>query len=580
MKVKYRNEFRVVRQLFLFLLILVISSDFNYLFSQNSQTKPSRQSSLEAFSKGNYEEAYREFGVLLQTYSKDPMYNYYSGVCLVKLNRSPKEAVSFLTQALNGTSVVKTLPSDALFYLGRAQQMAGQFSEALETYDQFTDKAGKKAARDLGVPEYIQQCNGKKGAVEEPVIKQDIKVNTFKAEIKNNEVKPVKADVALPPVETKTTQSREIPQSPDKIMTEAINLQYKADSVTTIAAREKNELDKLSEADKQVRKKEIAENEVLAASLQKSADQKYKETELALNPTVAMPAQQITLKQTADEKVVSPAKIVEKPAPKDTVILSDNKAVKASGSKSDTLSKILHKTNEPPEAFELFEVLPKPVSDPKVQITIDPEVPAGLIYRIQVAVFRNPVAPSYFKGIEPIYGFRIAGTDKTNYCIGMFRRFADASRALGIVKAKGFRDSFLVAFFAGKTVSADRAAILEKEWGKIPFRSSVGRAPETTLDTIPPALSFRVEVVRSEKPLKADVVSGIEKMAGGRLFDIQPLSDGKFAYLIGNFITFDSAGEYADLMARNGYREARVVAFLGKKEIPVDTAKQLLENVK
>ena len=87
-------------------------------------------------------------------------------------------------------------------------------------------------------------------------------------------------------------------------------------------------------------------------------------------------------------------------------------------------------------------------------------------------------------------------------------------------------------------------------------------------------------MVRSEKPLKADVVSGIEKMAGGRLFDIQPLSDGKFAYLIGNFITFDSAGEYADLMARNGYREARVVAFLGKKEIPVETAKQLLENVK
>ena len=577
---KGKIEFKVIRLVFLGLLILVISSDFSYIYAQNAQTKPSRQSSLEAFSKGNFEEAYREFGLLLQTYSKDPMYNYYSGVCLVKLNRSPKEAVSFLTQALNGTSVVKNLPSDALFYLGRAQQMAGHFSEALETYNQFTDRAGKKTARELGVPEYIQQCNGKKGVVEEPVIKPDNNVNAAKAEIISTEVKPVKPEAVLPPDETRTTKSIEISQSSDKIMAEAINLQYKSDSIAMIVTRQKTELDKLSDADKQAQKKEIAENETLAASLQKSADQKYKQAELALNPTAAMPVKQTAQKQSLEPTIVSPAKTADKPAPKDSVILSDNKTATTSGSKSDTLSKILHEANELPEVFELFEVLTKPVTDAKVKITIDPEVPAGLIYRIQVAVFRNPVTPAYFKGIEPVYGFRIAGTDKTNYCIGMFRRSTDASKALGIVKANGFKDSFIVALLAGKTVSADRAAILEKEWGKIPFRSTAGIVAETTLDTIPPALSFRVEVIRSDKPLKADIVAGIEKMAGGRVFDIQPLSDGKFAYLIGNFITFDSAGEYANLLARNGYREARVVAFLGKKEIPVDTAKQLLESVK
>jgi hypothetical protein len=578
-KVKSKNEFKVPRQFFLFLLILVISSDFISLFSQNVQTKPSRQSSLEAFSKGNYEEAYREFGVLLQTYSKDPMYNYYSGVCLVKLNRSPEKAVTFLELALNGTSIVKTLPSDALFYLGRAKQMAGRFSEALEIYDQFNDKVGKKAAKELGVPGYIQQCNGKEGAVSEPVIKPDDKVNPGKAPIESTEVKPVKPEVVLPPVETRPAHSREMPLGSEKIMAEAINLQYKSDSITAIVTRQKTDLDKLSDSEKSTRKKEIAENEALAASFQKSADQKYKEAELALNPTVVMPAQTV-LKQAVGEKVITPGTITEKPSPKDTVILSENKAVKGSGTKSDTLSKILHKTNEPPGALELFHVLPESVSDPKEKITIDPEVPAGLIYRIQVAVFRNPVAPSYFKGLEPVYGFKIAGTDKTNYSIGMFRKSVDASKALGVVKAKGFRDSFIVAFFAGKTVSTDRAAILEKEWGKIPFRSPVGKITETPLDTVPPALSFRVEVIRSEKPLKADIVAGIEKMAGGRQFDIQPLTDGKFAYLIGNFITFDSAGEYADLLTRNGYREARVVAFLGKKEIPVETAKQLLESVK
>jgi hypothetical protein len=103
--------------------------------------------------------------------------------------------------------------------------------------------------------------------------------------------------------------------------------------------------------------------------------------------------------------------------------------------------------------------------------------------------------------------------------------------------------------------------------------------PEIPVDTVPPTLSFRVEVIRSLKPLKDDVVDGIKKIAGTRGLDIQPLDDGNIAYLIGKFITFESATEYADLLIRNGYREARVVAWLGKKEIPVETAKQLFENL-
>ncbi|MFA5820247.1 MAG: hypothetical protein WC854_13345, partial [Bacteroidales bacterium] len=131
-----------------------------------------------------------------------------------------------------------------------------------------------------------------------------------------------------------------------------------------------------------------------------------------------------------------------------------------------------------------------------------------------------------------------------------------------------------------KPVSADRASILEKEWGKKPFVSIAKSVPETPIDTVPPTLSFRVEVIRSLKPLKDDIIEGIKKMAGNRGLDIQPLDDGNIAYLIGKFITFESAAEYTDLMIRNGYRETRVVAWLGKKEIPVETARQLFENLK
>ena len=162
----------------------------------------------------------------------------------------------------------------------------------------------------------------------------------------------------------------------------------------------------------------------------------------------------------------------------------------------------------------------------------------------------------------------------------MFRRSSDANKALAQLKPKVSKMHLLLHCQENKPVSADRAALLEKEWGKKPFVSLGKSLQETPIDTIPPTLSFRVEVTRSLKPLKEDVVDGIKKMAGNRGLDIQTLDDGKIAYLIGKFITFESAAEYADLLIRNGYREAKVVAWLGKKEISVETARQLFENLK
>ena len=103
---------------------------------------------------------------------------------------------------------------------------------------------------------------------------------------------------------------------------------------------------------------------------------------------------------------------------------------------TDTLKKAGIQVNNEIEVVSIFEVLPKPVTDPTEKIKIDPDLPPGLIYRIQIAVFRNPVALSYFKGISPIYGFKVAGTDKTTYFAGMFRKSSDAEKALTSVRSE------------------------------------------------------------------------------------------------------------------------------------------------
>ena len=558
MKEYFRGGIKLNKHLILFLLIIVIGSNFNYIFSQNIQTKPTRQSSFEAFSKGNYEQAYSEFTELLLTYSKDPLYKYYSGVCLINLRRDPEKAETLLQQALQGAAVMKTLPSDALVYLGRAQQMSGKFKEAVESFNLFTDQYGKKAARERGVPELIQQCNEKKGELTEHSSRENEIVKKEKVEVNQNKEELLGKEVIQQPIKKDTSGKSKLPSDTEKILDKALDFQYKADSLKNLTGDQKKALETSPITEKSGLKTNKSENELLAASFQKSADQEYSKAQGIINPVV----------QPAKDKII-----------KDSVKLSDNKIVKGDSKKSDTIKKKVLVVKKPAETFAYFKVLPKPVTDPKEKIVINPETPEGLIYRIQIAVFRNPVAPSYFKGITPVYGFKVGGTDKTTYYAGMFRRSSDASKALAAVKAKGFKDAFVVGLSRNKPVSADRAALMEKEWGKKTFIDNVKFIPETALDTVPPSLSFRVEVIRSLKPQKEDFVEGVKKMAGNRGLDIQTLDDGNIAYLIGRFITFESAAEYSDLLVRNGYREARVVAWLGKKEIPVETAKQLFENM-
>jgi hypothetical protein len=228
------------------------------------------------------------------------------------------------------------------------------------------------------------------------------------------------------------------------------------------------------------------------------------------------------------------------------------------------------------EVYSIFAVKP-PESISENKIPVNASIPPGLIYRIQLAVFKNPVTLSYFKGLTPVYGFRAAGTESTTYYAGLFRRISDARKALVTVRQKGFRDAFIVALSGGKQISIERAIVLEKEWGKKPFISAQP-ARQPAADTIPPELCFRVEVMRSVKPAKPEVLEEIKKIAGEKGLDSESQPKGPTVYLIGKFITYESASRYADLLVRNGYRDAKVVARLGKKEVPVETAKQLFEK--
>jgi tetratricopeptide (TPR) repeat protein len=512
---------------FIFFSVIIVSGFCMNSYSQAGQQKPSRQAAMDAYTKGDYEKAFSEFNILLLNYSRDPLYKYYLGVCLVKMERQPENASAYLNDALNGSLDIKSIPDDAWFYLGRAQQMSGQYTDAIKSYNNFEGKAGKKSARDLNIAGFIADCNVGKGQIRDTDIQHGDIISRENRPVTEQKVTGTIQD--KPAVVKPVARKENLPEEYDKVLSQAMDYQVKADSLNTLVAEAKKEYGQIPASKQPAAKQRISEMESKAAEYQKLADEKF-------GNSGAVPS--------------FPPKVIA------ATTLPD--PVKSAGT------------------YSIFTVETDPGEISNQKIAIDPELPGGLIYRIQMGVFSKPVEFSFFKGLSPVSGFRVSGTGSTKYYAGMFRKMSDAGKSLLSVKQLGFRDSFITAILDGKPVSLERASLLENEWSQKPLIKK--EQMQKAGDASPSTLVFRVEVTKSVKPLGDEVAESYRKMAGNNGFDIIKTEDGSFAYLIGKFITFDTASEYAGLLNRNGYREAKVVAYAGSREIPVETARRLFEK--
>ena len=548
------------------LAVFLLLSIYPGAFSQGVSQKVTRQSALEAFEKDDLNSALDQFSELSLLFPRDPLYKYYCGVCLVKLEKDPAHASSLLLEAIKGSAAIRTVPADGFFYLGRAQQMSGKFEEALQSYNSFSLTAGRKTSKEMNVDEFIQQCREGKGSISQT---PGTKLQPLTAGQQVKDPPPVneRANVFETDLNKKDLQKPAeqltIPASYEDLMDQALDMQFKSDSLSRLAGILRKQLEDPDNSSKDAIKARINQLEKEAGEYRKISDSKMAEAR----------------KLTAGGQEKKPeAPEVEKVQP--AAVSKTEKVITETPSPSIEASKI----NEIPalqrdvEIFSFFEILKNPEAYPAEKIEINPENPAGLVYRIQVAVFRNPVAVSYFKGMSPVVGFRNASNGLTTYYTGMFRRSSDAESALLKVKPLGFKDSFVGAFMDGKPVSAERARLLEKEWTTIPLQVVKQNPLEPIADTIPPVLVFRIEASKSLKPQPAETLEKYRRLSGSRGLDIVVNESREIVYLIGRFISYQSASEYADLLVRNGLKDAKVVAYLGKREIPVDVARELFEK--
>ncbi|MBE0668726.1 MAG: hypothetical protein IH593_13780, partial [Bacteroidales bacterium] len=532
---------------------------------QDGGFRPSRAEAESAWNIGNYETAFQNFNGLLLLYSRDPLYKYYTGSCLVMLERDLPRAVTLLGSSINNSVNVKTVPDDVWFYYGRALQMNGSFSQATDAYDKFMKAAGKKESQQMDVQKYLDQCAKGQGALS---IEQRAQVTEPMAQsIEHRALGTDNRENAKAKGQNITAEKEKepvgVPEEYDLKLTRAVKLQYASDSLLRLAKGIRREMETAAAREPFRLKAENLEKE--AAAMQAEADKIF----LTLDPG-DKPAAEVKAEVKAEAVTKAEAKVEVKAEDKARPEVKTGVEMQGRGEKE--------------AVFSVFEVRTSPAYSSTVPIPVDRDAPPGLVYRIQLAAFKNAVPPQYFKGLYPLYAKVKPENGITYFYAGVFRTLDAAGKALPEARSTGFKDAFVIAFKDDIQISMERALLLEKEWSRKPLffiEPGVSAGINNALrDSIPVGtLAFRAEVIRSKQSLKPEVIEKIALLAGRRGLEMIKNNQGETLCLVGNFITFESAEEYVSLMIRNGYSTARVVAYVGSYEIPVEAAKELLNKL-
>ena len=537
---------RITMQLF---LILVLAFSSEKLSAQEELRPGSKEKAIEYFKEGQYIDALGHYRALSLKFARDPLYKYYSGACLVELNQDIKDAIELLEESRKESSSLRTVPDKSLFYLARAYQIDGEFDIAIELYDRFRDLIRKKEAKEYKLDLLIEQCTIK-------VASNEIEGMSDTADVQYPVEEALEAESQPGIIEAGPEQTRDDYNSIARL---GLEYQFSADSLRRVVSKYRTNLKSLSGADRASFNKLILDLESEIFQSQSMADRKF--AEAASYNRVLYDGESADLR-------------IENSRVEDDTIQDAKNEDEVSDIDLIDVIKIAEEVIPEPEP--VYSIFGTEFKTPDM-IPVNDTLPEGLYYRIQTAAFRNPIKATYFKTLGPVYGIKASGSEITYYFIGLFRRKTDADKAMVNVRSAGFKDAFVVAVFESKRISLERSTVLEKDWADI---SLFKTDPYVKVKNADKALTlvFRVEADRSEKQFKEENLETLKLVAGKRELSIKQNENEEYVCLIGKFLTFESAQTYADLLYRNGLKEARVAAYMGDREIPLKTARELFDH--
>ena len=170
-----------------------------------------------------------------------------------------------------------------------------------------------------------------------------------------------------------------------------------------------------------------------------------------------------TIEQPKETKADAVANNEVKEVPAAELKASNNDLAPAStqAEPSNAIASVLNENNELVKDV-VFTRVNKAVYNKNNPIPINTVQPSGIIFKVQIGAFRNPIPQDLFKGFDPISG-ETSATGITRYTAGYFKNFEAANAAKRDINKIGYKDAFVVAFCNGKRISIPEATAMIRD---------------------------------------------------------------------------------------------------------------------
>ncbi|HSY75742.1 MAG TPA: hypothetical protein VK890_02730, partial [Bacteroidia bacterium] len=245
---------------------------------------------------------------------------------------------------------------------------------------------------------------------------------------------------------------------------------------------------------------------------------------------------------------------------------------------------------------EIKELPTSPYSN-RHPIPINPPLPEGLIYKVQIGAFSKPIRQNAFKGLEPITGETV-GTGLTRYTAGIFKDFNKAKGAQTQVRLIGYKDAFIVAFYNGKRISIRDAAALQNGTQSQPTNPvAINNPTQNPTQTNPVHTTDTGNHAQQTNPVVSTPVTDVKgifytvqvgafktTVTAAKLYNLSPLfsyhaSNGYIRYNCGIYSNVPNASSAKDaIVSKTPIKDAFVVAYYNGDRIELIKAAQMLSS--
>ncbi|MEO8759313.1 MAG: hypothetical protein ABI388_00200, partial [Bacteroidia bacterium] len=222
-------------------------------------------------------------------------------------------------------------------------------------------------------------------------------------------------------------------------------------------------------------------------------------------------------------------------------------------------------------------------------IPLNEKLPDGLVFRVQIGAFKNPIALDAFKGLTPVGG-ETTPQGFIRYQAGLFDKYNNANAVKNDLKKLGYRDAFVVAYLNGKRVNLEGALDTLKQQGQSVNTDANATAGITANNNIPTSTQPANVATENTQPVQSSnltTVNGLlftiqigvytNNVSNTQLGNLKPiyreqLTNGNYRYTAGIYSSLDLVKTDRRKVNAIGITDAFVSAYLNGQRIKTSDA--------